>query len=261
MTLVNDKTYTPGENLQFKINFTNGTSQTVSNIKIEDYLPAGFALVSSEITGATAPYYFSTGSEGGNIKISYTGFSLAANQQGYILVTAKLLSCDKTLNNAFWYAGSASGYVQKLVNCSSIPVNITKSVSKSSFLPGETAGFTITATNNTPSVITNISLQDIWPSNGCVYFTGNYSSNIAVQGAQNGNISTWTLASLGIGQTLTLTFNGQIKSDSSCAGSHINTANISYTDPSGTKQNSTTATVNVAQVTQSMSITKTVVQQ
>lgn len=114
--------------------------------------------------------------------------------------------------------------------------------------------------NNAPNAITNIFLQDIWPTNGCVFLTWNVQANLPVSQTQNGNMTQWTIPSLAAGQSITLTFYGQTKADASCVWTHTNTAKILYTDPSGNQQTQATATLTIAQPTQQMTIDKVVTQ-
>ncbi|HCB51490.1 TPA: hypothetical protein DEP21_02850 [Patescibacteria group bacterium] len=169
-----------------------------------------------------------------------------------------MASCNTTLNNVFWSAGSYSGYAQKLVSC---PSNlVTKTTSKSTYLPGETAGFSINVTNTLSTTISNISLKDIWPS--CASFTGTFTSTLAgVQGSQNGNISTWTIpGSLAAGQSFTISFYGSVSTNSACIGQfQTNTATLSYYDGSSTKENTTTVNFSIAQVSDVVDIKKIII--
>lgn len=259
-TLTVEQNYAPGDNLQFRISFSNPSTQTVQNISIEDFLPNGLQYISSEINWATAPVYFSTGIFSGTFTITYTGFSLAAGQNGYILVNAKLLSCNEAMNIVKWVGisngQSLQGNTAKQVICSSTPVSITKTASQSTVQWWQSVQFTITANNATPNTITNIFIQDTWPS--CFFFTGTAESTPAITPTQHGNMTQWALSSLAPWQSLTIRFYGQAKTDPSCVGAHTNTAKIIYNDA---QQIPSTATVTITPASQpTMSIRKEVIQ-
>lgn len=260
-TLTVDQNYAPGDNLQFRVSFSNPSTQTVQNISIEDFLPSGLEYISSEIFGATAPTYFSTGTVSGTLRIAYTGFSLAAGQNGYILINAKLLACNAALNNVIWTAvsnGQNLGWnANKQVLCSGgTPVSIAKTANKLSVQWWEIVTYTITATNNTPNSISNVFIQDIWPVNWCILMTGNWTStNSSLQLISTPWASTtqWGLASLGANATISLTFYGQASTSPSCVWNQTNIGQIIY---NGNQPIPSSATVNITQAIGGITIIK-----
>lgn len=263
--LTTERPYTPGEDVQFKINFSNPTRSTITDISIEDFLPSWLEYISSEIIWATAPTYFSTGIVSWNFRIAYTWFSVGSNQNWYILINTKLISCDSALNNVYWEwisnGQSSTWYTNKQVLCSTTPVNITKTAAQSNVQQGQSVQFTIVANNSTTETINNIFIQDIWPANGCLFITGTTLANLPVEQTQNGNLTSWSLPTLAPGQNLTLTFYGQTNSSSTCLGTQTNTAKILYIDSIGNQQLQTTANITITQPTQSMAIIKNIVQE
>lgn len=263
--LTTERPYTPGEDVQFRINFSNPTTTTITDISIEDFLPSWLEYISSDIVWNTPPIYFSTGMEGSDVKISYTWFSLTSGQSGYILLNTKLISCNAALNNVYWEwisnGQSSTWYTNKQVLCSTTPVSITKTAAQSNVQQGQSVQFTIVANNSTTETINNVFIQDVWPSNGCLFITGIAQSNLPVDQTQNGNLTSWSLPTLAPGQNLTLTFYGQANTSSTCLGTQTNTAKILYIDSVGNQQLQTTANITITQPTQSMAIIKNIIQE
>lgn len=265
-TLLTDRAYTPGENVEFRINISNPSTQTIQDIAIEDYfLPGGFEYVSSEIVGITWPSYFSTGKNtNGDIKILYTGFSLTAGQNGYIRILAKFLSCTDGTNHVIWSATSngqwLNGYTNKKVSCSTTPVSITKTANPSTIQAGQTTKFTIIVNNTTATSLNQVRVEDVWPSCFSLVSWSVQTTPAAIQ-TQEGNLTQWTLASgLPAGQTFTISFSGQALAN--CAWSFTNTGRILYKDINNSDQKlETTTTVVISQPLGGISIDKNIYQQ
>lgn len=252
--LVNSQLHTPWDTVEFRINISNPSTQTVQNIAIEDYfLPSGFEYISSEIVWVTWPTYFKTGSNASwNFVVLYTWFSLSAGQNGYIRITAKFNSCNDGRNHAFWSAISnwtpLNWYTNEQVLCSvGGEVTISKTATPSSVQLWQTVGFTIRVNNGTTSTITNVRVQDMWPD--CFSFvTGSSQSTPSVTPNSNGTLTDWPLWWLPANQTFIINFSGQASTNPSCAGkTYSNTGKIYYTDAGGDKQIPTSASVSIVQ--------------
>lgn len=265
-TLLTDRAYTPGENVEFRINISNPSTQTIQNIAIEDYfLPSGFEYISSEIVGITWPSYFSTGKNtNGDISILYTGFSLAAGQNWYIRILAKFLSCTDGNNNVIWSATSngqgLNWFANKKVSCSTTPVSITKTAIPSTIQVGQTTKFTIVVNNTTANTLNQVRVEDVWPSCFSLISWSVQTTPAATQ-THEGNLTQWTLISgLPAGQSFTVSFSGQ--SLANCAGSFANTGRVLYKDINNSDQKlETTTTVIISQPLGGISIDKNIYQQ
>lgn len=263
-TLTVEQSYSPGQNLQFRINFSNPTSQTIQNVTIEDFLPSWFEYISSQIVWWTAPIYFSTWMVQWNLRIAYTWFSLAGWQSGYILIDAKLVSCAAALNNVYWSAVSnwltITGYTNKQVLCSTNPVNIIKTWTPSNIQLWQTVQYNITVQNTTQSTMNNIFIQDVWPTNWCLYMLWQAQTSVPATQTQAWNMTQWAIAGgLAPGQSISISFVWQSKTDLNCVGTHRNTWRVIYSD--GTpweKEAQTTADVTITQPAHQLQITKTV---
>ncbi len=270
-TLTEQKQYAVGQDVQFRINFSNNTNKTLQNIEMEDLLPGGFEFVSSEIIGHTAPVYFSTGTVQWQTRILYTGFSLSAGQSWYILLNTKLLSCNQ-INSVFWKANMGetllTWYSNKDVSCASTPITITKTIANPVINLWGSSPFTIQVTNATPNTITNVVIQDIWTPNSCLFITGVATANKQITQVQNWNITDWALATwLLAGESITVNFIGQANTLASCVWIHLNTGKVSYREANSSANASaqlqveTSVNVTIAQPIQSMSINKIISQQ
>jgi len=260
-TLTVEQNYAPEQELQFRINFSNPGSQILENISIEDFLPSGLEYISSEIHWVTNSL-FSTGDAWWSLRIAYTGFNLAAGQNWYILINAKLLACNAALNivnrSALSNWQTISGNTSKQVVCGTTPVSITKTANLRTVQWGQTVRFTITVNNATPNTINDVFVQDIWPVNGCVFMTGTAETSLPTTQTQNWNLTQWWVPWWLIpGQNLTISFLWQTKTDASCVWTHTNTWKVLY----WTEQQETNTTVTISQASHNVSIQKTVIQQ
>lgn len=260
-TLTVEQNYAPEQELQFRINFSNPGSQILENVSIEDFLPSGLEYISSEIHWVTNSL-FSTGDAWWSLRIAYTGFNLAAGQNWYILINAKLLACNAALNivnrSALINWQTISGNTSKQVVCGTTPVSITKTANLRTVQWGQTVRFTITVNNATPNTINDVFVQDIWPVNGCVFMTGTAETSLPTTQTQNWNLTQWWVPWWLIpGQNLTISFLWQTKTDASCVWTHTNTWKVLY----WTEQQETNTTVTISQASHNVSIQKTVIQQ
>lgn len=260
-TLTVEQNYTPQQNLQFRINFSNPGSQPLQNVSIEDFLPSGFEYISSEINGVTNAL-FSTGNAGGSLRIAYTWFSLNAGQNWYILINAKLLACNAALNivrrSALSNWQTISWITEKQVECSTTPVSINKSATPNTIQWGQTVRFTITATNATPNTITDVRVEDVWPS--CLSLV-EWSVTTSMPATQTsaGNLTQWTLANwLTPWSSFSVSFSWLASTNASCVWTHINTGRIIFTDGVWIQQTQTNTTATISQASYQLSITKTV---
>ena len=97
-TLVTNKTYYTGDIVQWRIDFTNGGSTTVTQVDLEDLLPASLDYVSSQLFLAWATPTLWTGVLGWVTTIKYTNFDLKPGQAWYMLVNGKLNRYLDTVN-------------------------------------------------------------------------------------------------------------------------------------------------------------------
>lgn len=115
--------------------------------------------------------------------------------------------------------GSCS-YVVSITDCSA-DLEVNKSVSTNSVLVGNQITYTIQVSNDGPSEATNVTLQDLLPA-GVAYL-----SNSASAGSYSNTAGTWSIPSIGVGETESL----QITVEVTAAGTNIvNVAQITTAD-------------------------------
>ena len=71
--------------------FKNPTEKTVTHAKIKDFLPLNLEYVSSEIYWVS-PILSGLYLVDGQTVLEYSGFDLAPGQEGYLIMTGKVLS-------------------------------------------------------------------------------------------------------------------------------------------------------------------------
>lgn len=118
-----------------------------------------------------------------------------------------------------------------------INLNIVKSANPDNVIVSQNLTFTITVTNNALVTVTNINIVDIL-DNG-FKFDGK-STNLKC--ALNNNKITWTVASLGKGESITIVFNVTAVK----VGSFENIATVSCSENSSDKSSKTKVTINKA---------------
>ncbi len=231
-TLVTNVLYHSGDLVSFKIDFANNGPSTVNNVILTDYLPLGLEYVNSQIFGVS-PYFFGTGIDGINQVVTYSWFSLTPGQQGYMIVVGRFKwyeYSNYTINNAFIKSDNSDikgDSAMFYVYSPSGNASVVKTSNKSSYYPGEDAGFTIAATNNGPDVITSMTITDNRPNATCLTLDSTRTSSVPLTMTSTTNPYAWTYnGSLAVGQTIYIYLTWHIST--SCLGSYTNNAWISY---------------------------------
>ncbi len=137
--------YQIGELVGFKMPFGNTGAKTILNVKIRDILPLNLEYVSSEIHGVQ-PYTKGLYASGKVQILEYSGFNLAPGQQGYLLMTGRVLADhqDARIN---WVGIYENNYLRDAddepYQIAPKAVKIEKTVDKSQVFSGEVVEFTI----------------------------------------------------------------------------------------------------------------------
>ena len=151
-----DHPYKVWELVGFKMVFKNTTNKAVIHAIIKDQLPLNLEYVSSEIYGVSSAKK-GVYKVGGVTVLEYSWFDLAPNQEGYLIMTGKVLSehLDSRVNNVCIYGndqknddGSDKSYV-----CDNDKyiiwwrdIKIEKTVDKQEVALGDIVEYTITVT-------------------------------------------------------------------------------------------------------------------
>lgn len=252
--VVTNVQYQEGDLVTFKVNFGNNSHMHMNNVEVSDYLPQSLDYVGSQIFGVTPPYNFATGTiPGAHQFVTYSGFSLAPGQQGYMLVVGRYKGnayANYTINNAFAQADDTNPVYAAALFQTYIPsshITITKTANKLSYLPGEAAQFTIGLTNNGPDAITSLTITDTRPTSPCITLDSSRTSNMPLTVASANNPYTRTFnGNLAVGQTLYLYLTGNISNNQSCVNTYINNASFMYTIAEKTYTGSTQTSFQVS---------------
>jgi len=243
---------TPGSPITYTLTVTNNGPSTVNTLTINDTLPA--ALQNPVFTPSTGSYDSSTG--------AWTGLSLASGQSLVLTVSGTVaLSATGTISNTATVSPPTGTLDPTLTNNSATdttvitPVadlSITKTDGQNSTTPGSPITYTLTVTNNGPSTVTSVTVNDAIP-------TSILSPTFAAStGSYNPTTGAWTGLSLASGQSITLTVSGTV--DPSSSGIISNTATVDPpadtidTFPDNNSATDTTTIVPVAD----LRVTKTV---
>lgn len=134
------------------------------------------------------------------------------------LRTSPVLTAGAPVFDALDY-GSACGAVI------GADLAVLKSVSNANPAVGSTVNFTVSVRNNGPAVATNVLLTDSLPSG--------YSNLGTTPSQGTWNAPTWTVGTLAVGQTVTLTMQVRVLA----SGSYLNTASVDADQPDPTPDN------------------------
>jgi uncharacterized repeat protein (TIGR01451 family) len=200
---VNNATPNYHQNVIFTVTVTNSGPNAATNVKLLDTLPAGLTFVSSSATQGT--YNSGTGIwTAGTVGVGQTlSLSLTAqvNATTVLTNTAEVMAADQTdvdstPNN---HVAGEDDQASASVTPQLIDLSVTKTVNNSTpNLHGQVT-FTITVTNSGPNTATGVSLYDAM-SSGLGYI-----SSSATKGSLNPATHIWTVGSMAVGETDTLT--------------------------------------------------------
>ena len=241
----------PGGTVTFDIEVTNQGSLDASNIEITDYIPAGLILADGNWTqsGTLATRTIASLGQGASTTVSIT-FTVDANYQGGDIVNfAEVSDADNALNqpdvdstpdqdNTNDAGGQPNSPADDAVNGDGtgtpgdgnaatdeddhdpalitvdplIDLELEKSVSDLTPSVGDVITFTLTLTNQGPSIATVVTIVDHLP-NG-------YSNieNVSEDGHISGSAIIWDNLTVGVGETLTFTYDVTVEAE----GSYLN---------------------------------------
>ncbi len=201
-----------GDTVTFTVSVTNNGPDDATNVQINDIMPAGFTNL--KVKASTGSY------SDGVWKITKLENGKTATLKMTGTVTGDLAGKTTTNNATLNYNPSISANASIYVPLAN--VQITKTTDKNTPNVGDTATFTITATNNGPDQATNIKITDSMP------YGFNNIQFIASAGTSYLN-GIWTIPQLSNGSMVTLTLSGIV--NSTLAGKNTtNNANKTHQD-------------------------------
>ena len=150
--------------------FKNPTEKTVTHAKIKDFLPLNLEYVSSEIYWVS-PILSGLYLVDGQTVLEYSGFDLAPGQEGYLIMTGKVLSSHlkNRLNTVCIYGNDRTDtqWADVAYKCDNDfykmwGIQIEKSVDKTSVISWDIVEYTITVTS-TDGSYTGFTIVDTLP--------------------------------------------------------------------------------------------------
>ena len=194
-----------GDAITYDITVTNDGEGSLTNVAVTDTLPEGVALVSASpaaSSGAAVPVQWTIGQ-----------LDSGVSQTFQISATAQALgSHTNTVAASSDEGASASAEATTQVIASD--VSVTKTVDNETIVVGEQATFTVTVTNNGDGDATGVSVADILPEGLELVSTE--------PAAAEGGSPTWTIESLGAGESAILT----LVTTATTSGSHTNVVEV-----------------------------------
>ncbi|STC98341.1 DUF6923 family protein [Chryseobacterium carnipullorum] len=228
----------PVNNPYLQINALGGTSNGQSYTAEFDYVSSNVPVSFSKVSGtallnvtstqilnsAVTPDGAAANSSRGTVLVSGTGITT---------ITLRIYTRGAAANTGTNWHGTTNtagdGYMLG-VTASESNLSVTKTVNNLTPPAGNTASFTITASNLGASNDTNVIVNDLLPS-GYTYVNSTTST-----GTYNNGTGVWNIGNLNAGASATLEVNAIVKS----TGSYLNTATISgdLSDPDLTNNTS-----------------------
>ncbi|MEH6705513.1 MAG: gliding motility-associated C-terminal domain-containing protein [Galbibacter orientalis] len=220
-----------GDVVTFNLSVTNESTTAATNVAVQDYVPAGFTIVSVD---ANASYI-------GSI-VTWTGFNVPAGGTVSGSFTAEVLAPRGTVNE---YVNTAQITAMDQVDIDSTPNNddgdqseddedsasiipqtadlsITKSIDNNNPTVGSTVNFTVVVTNDGPNNATGVEIVDVLPVG--------YTLETVTGGTASGNTATWLNQSIANGGTLTLNYTATVNTSAGGLLDHTNTVQITASD-------------------------------
>ncbi|WP_187276457.1 DUF11 domain-containing protein [Parahaliea maris] len=232
----------PGDQLIYRIDFSNNGTVPATNVVIEDTIPAGITL--DQTFGATVV---------GNTLIWNVG-SVPAGATGSVTFTATVDSpaVDGTVlqNNALLRAFGLSAIKDSVTTtiASEARFDLTKQASRTSAKPGDSITYTIQYVNSGTDTATAAVLEDFLPPDVTFVSASSNGSH------SNGTVS-WNLGDVAAGAIGSETVTVQVNSPLADGTDLINFANISSVDTGTVPANPVTVAVSSAPA---LTINKTV---
>lgn len=229
---VNTTTPLVGQQVTFTVSGANIGPAAASSVVINDLLPTGLGLVSA--TPSAGTYSSTTG--------NWTIPSLAVGSAAATLTVVATVNASRVMTNAASLLTLDQPDTNPANNTASISLNpevpttdiaVNMFVDSSSIRVGQTANFTISATNNGPQAATGVTVRDALPSR--LQF-------VSTSGAYNPTTGIWTVGSLAVGQTVSLT----IEVRATAVGSFQNTAGLATVSPADVNQSNDVDHVSLA---------------
>lgn len=221
---VNNTTPNVGQDVTFTITVKNEGPNTATNVAVADALPAGltfqtYATASGVYNSATGVWTVGTLAAGASATLS---LAATVSTPGVKTNTAQVSAADQydidstPNNNVPTEDDQASVSLTPTV----ADLSLTKTVNNTAPNVGQDVTFTVTVKNDGPNTATNVAVADSLPA-GLTF-----KSSSATNGAYVSGTGVWTVGTLAIGASATLTIVATVAT----TGTKINTAQVSAAD-------------------------------
>ena len=183
-------------NVTFQITVSNTGPDAATGVVLSDSLPSTLVFLSSDspdYNAATGQWNVGTVAVGQTRTLMIMARLANGVSTGVISNTSTVIALDQCDEN------SANDSATATVSPQVIDLSVTKAVNNTVPALNSQVTFTITVTNSGPSTATGVSLKDQLPL-GLVYV-----SSSATQGSYNPTDSLWSVGTVGLNQTFTLT--------------------------------------------------------
>jgi len=226
---VDDPTPNVGDTVTFTVTLSNRGPDAATNVSVADVLPAGLMLISatpSQGTYAGGVWTVGTVSLSATPTLILTARVTNPNSQTNTAMISHADQFDPNPNNN---QGSATVTPQQA------DLVVGKQVSNPTPNVGDVITYTVTVANDGPNNATGVTLQDVLPAQVA------FQSSAASAGSYDPTTRIWTVGSVPVGVTQTLTLMALV----TMPGVQANTASISHADQfdPDTSNNSDTASI------------------
>jgi uncharacterized repeat protein (TIGR01451 family) len=243
---VNNVSPSVGDIVTFLVTATNFGPSPVTNVLVRDLLPPGLTFQTA--TPSAGSYANATG--------DWTVGDLALNASATLTITAQVATAGPIVNT-ITRVSQTEADVNPANDTASVSLNaipssdlqVTKGVSDAAPAIGSDVTFTVTIRNNGPSSATSVVVNDTLPA-GLTFVSATPS-----QGSYDGATGVWSVGSLGITQTATLSLTARV--DGPTPATLTNTASSSGSEPDPNPGNNAGSATITSQIVADLVISKT----
>ncbi|WP_052337883.1 DUF11 domain-containing protein [Chloroflexus sp. Y-396-1] len=239
-------TAAPGQTLTYTLTFTNTGAGAAHNITISDPLPTGVSYQSCDAgalggtcsaSGGTVTFTLTNPlAAGGSASVTITGV-VTAGGPATLTNTATLNYTDSANNPRPSVTASDTTTVPAQPN-----IVLSKTDGVTTAAPGQSLTYTLTFTNTGAGAAHNIMISDVLPSELMlpICTPGSLGGTCSVSGSSV-TYTAPTTATLGVGQSSTITITAQVPITLTSGATLTNTATLNYTDSGGNARTPVTA--------------------